>query len=254
MCSNKPYTLKSDVWSLGCVLYEMCCLKHAFSGDNLVSLIMQARPLRCPATRAPRVPGAPSPLRPLSRARQIVSGTYPPIPDAFDFRLGNLIDMLLARDEGMRPTSKQIFELPLIQHHLRSMQERGVLQPGTVTVRRSRSSLNGSAARGAAGVAAAAAAGHQPTPPQHRPPPIQPPPSPGSPGGFSFVSPAPAPAGPPPGQVLTPAQRLAAKRQAEIEARQQELSQAARENLQNKAVARDRHLQQFHSTDRKSVV
>lgn len=43
ICSNKPYTLKSDVWSLGCVVYEMCQLKHAFSGDNLVSLIMQAR-------------------------------------------------------------------------------------------------------------------------------------------------------------------------------------------------------------------
>jgi len=27
------------MWSLGCVLYEMCCLKHAFAGDNLLGLL-----------------------------------------------------------------------------------------------------------------------------------------------------------------------------------------------------------------------
>lgn len=27
VCENKPYTYKSDVWALGCVLYELCTLK-----------------------------------------------------------------------------------------------------------------------------------------------------------------------------------------------------------------------------------
>lgn len=41
VCENKPYSFKSDVWALGCVLYEMCTLKHAFSADNLLGLVFK---------------------------------------------------------------------------------------------------------------------------------------------------------------------------------------------------------------------
>ena len=31
---NKPYSYKSDLWSVGCIIYEMCCLRPPFKGKN----------------------------------------------------------------------------------------------------------------------------------------------------------------------------------------------------------------------------
>ncbi|PHJ20915.1 nek kinase [Cystoisospora suis] len=39
MCENKPYTYKSDVWALGCVLFELCALTSAFESDSFLGLV-----------------------------------------------------------------------------------------------------------------------------------------------------------------------------------------------------------------------
>ena len=39
VCQNHPYSSKSDIWALGCLLYELCALKHAFESGNLLGLV-----------------------------------------------------------------------------------------------------------------------------------------------------------------------------------------------------------------------
>ncbi len=35
ICSGKEYNTKTDVWMLGCLLYELCALRKPFEGDSL---------------------------------------------------------------------------------------------------------------------------------------------------------------------------------------------------------------------------
>lgn len=94
ICTSQPYTFKSDIWSLGCVLYEMCTLKHAFAADSLLSLVYQ-----------------------------IVRGDFPPIPDnVFSTDLGDLVGALLQRDAANRPSLHQVFTMPYVQEQLRRYQ------------------------------------------------------------------------------------------------------------------------------------
>jgi len=81
-----PYNFKSDVWSLGVVLYEMATLKHPFQADNLQRL-----------------------------AIKILHGTYPP-PDS-DMYSGDLISLIsrmLCKSADDRPTLVDILCLPFL--------------------------------------------------------------------------------------------------------------------------------------------
>eukprot|EP01004_Peranema_trichophorum_P003355 NODE_234_length_3182_cov_43.854855_g204_i0.p1 GENE.NODE_234_length_3182_cov_43.854855_g204_i0~~NODE_234_length_3182_cov_43.854855_g204_i0.p1 ORF type:complete len:944 (+),score=277.10 NODE_234_length_3182_cov_43.854855_g204_i0:48-2879(+) len=86
LCQNRPYNNKSDIWSLGCVLYELTTLKHAFEGQNMKGLL-----------------------------QKIIRGNYPPVPTNYSMDLRNLIDSMLQRDPKVRPSITNILRLPFIQ-------------------------------------------------------------------------------------------------------------------------------------------
>ena len=84
-----PYDYKSDIWSLGCVLYEMCALKPPFMADSMKGLY-----------------------------RKIAKGEYPSIPVKYSDELITMIKMLLQINPTARPTCDQILETAGVKVHL----------------------------------------------------------------------------------------------------------------------------------------
>lgn len=89
ICDGKSYNSKTDIWSLGCILYELCTLKHAFDADNLNQLLMN-----------------------------IIRGRHAPIPSGFSGELRSLINSLLEKDPAKRPTINDVLQVPLIKKKL----------------------------------------------------------------------------------------------------------------------------------------
>jgi NIMA (never in mitosis gene a)-related kinase len=81
ICQEKPYNQKSDIWSLGCILYEMVTLRHAFDASSMKGLVVK-----------------------------ILRGTYPSIPSCYSQNLRDLIDEMLEKDPHKRPSVKKILE------------------------------------------------------------------------------------------------------------------------------------------------
>ncbi|XP_034459404.1 serine/threonine-protein kinase Nek8 [Hippoglossus hippoglossus] len=84
LCEGKPYNQKSDIWALGCVLYELASLKRAFEAANLPALVLK-----------------------------IMSGTFAPISDRYSPELRQLILHMLNLDPSKRPQLNEIMALPI---------------------------------------------------------------------------------------------------------------------------------------------
>ena len=89
------YNSKADIWSLGCVLYELCTLKRAFDARNIPKLI-----------------------------ESIIRGEYKPIPTHFSANVKNLIDRMLKVDPEDRPSIDQIIMIPFIMDKSRYLMKK----------------------------------------------------------------------------------------------------------------------------------
>ncbi|XP_038154046.1 serine/threonine-protein kinase Nek4 isoform X2 [Cyprinodon tularosa] len=87
--SNKPYNHKSDVWALGCCVYEMSTLKHAFNAKDMNSLVYR-----------------------------IVEGKLPPMPSQYHPQLGDLIKSMLCKRPEDRPDVKHVLRQPYIKRQI----------------------------------------------------------------------------------------------------------------------------------------
>ncbi|NXE88100.1 NEK4 kinase, partial [Menura novaehollandiae] len=87
--SNKPYNYKSDVWALGCCVYEMATLKHAFNAKDMNSL-----------------------------AYRIIEGKLPPMPKDYSPQLVAIIQTMLSKKPEERPSVKSILQQPYIKQQI----------------------------------------------------------------------------------------------------------------------------------------
>jgi len=92
ICLEKPYDWKSDIWALGCVLYEICALRVPFDAQSLQELV-----------------------------RKITRGPTPTLMGAWSSELRQLCGDLLHRDQTQRPSAPEILGRPIIQREIRLM-------------------------------------------------------------------------------------------------------------------------------------
>lgn len=86
LCLEKPYNHKSDVWSLGCLLYELCARAPPFKESRTAELYAA-----------------------------IAASEPPPLPLVYSADLRNLVSKLLRKDFRERPSLEKILNLPFIQ-------------------------------------------------------------------------------------------------------------------------------------------
>ncbi|NWU47350.1 NEK5 kinase, partial [Dromas ardeola] len=89
ICENRPYNNKTDIWSLGCVLYELCALKHpvsTFEGNSLHQLVLK-----------------------------ICRGHFHPVSPNYSYDLRVLISQLFKISPRDRPSINSILRKPFLQ-------------------------------------------------------------------------------------------------------------------------------------------
>ena len=86
---NKKYSYKSDIWSLGCCIYEMCNLKHAFEGQFFPAVSIK-----------------------------ISEGKRLPLNKIYSKELRNAIDNMLNLNPRNRPTIASLIEKTFLKKYV----------------------------------------------------------------------------------------------------------------------------------------
>ena len=114
ICQEKPYNDKSDVWALGCILYELCTFKHPFEAKHQGGLIYK-----------------------------ILNNKPEPINSYYSKELGNLIFLLLDKNSKSRPSCIEILNNNMV---INKIKEFGLIDY-VKKINRSRNNSNKNKAR-----------------------------------------------------------------------------------------------------------
>jgi serine/threonine protein kinase len=90
MVAGQKYDYKSDLWALGCTVYEMCALRPAFVFNASFQVM----------------------------GERISSANYSPIPSAYSKELAELIKVMLKPDPKRRPTAYQLLSSTALEKDL----------------------------------------------------------------------------------------------------------------------------------------
>jgi serine/threonine protein kinase len=85
----KPYSYKTDIWALGCVIYEMCSLRHAFDAQSINAL-----------------------------AVKVLKGNFAPLANNYSKGLKELVGKMLSINPKDRPTIVQVLKAPILRKRL----------------------------------------------------------------------------------------------------------------------------------------
>jgi serine/threonine protein kinase len=102
---NKPYNHKSDVWALGCILYELCTSKHAFDAKSLNGL-----------------------------ASKIMRGTYQAIPRCYSTHTRKLVTSMLSKSPHQRPDLSAILQMPFIKKRVANFMSDVIMSKPSVKI------------------------------------------------------------------------------------------------------------------------
>ena len=96
---QEGYNFKSDIWSLGCIFYELLMLDRPYTGRSIMALLYR-----------------------------IVEEEPPQLPDNFSFEIRNLSKKMLEKDPKLRPTAHEILQMSFFRTHIESMRGKSLLQ------------------------------------------------------------------------------------------------------------------------------